>query len=129
MDKYLAMGILQTWSINTRRVLRYVLFLSLSLAVVSFTLLLIGGVQEFTDKTMTVLYRCVQVSLSCLLLFLPLILLLRLTFTHNRQKNIRRIVTTIVWMLLIFFLLNFLEVFYTFTTYGRIVSILGQEFY
>lgn len=127
LDRYLALGVLQKWSIYMRRFLRYVLFLSISLSICCFALLLLAGVQEFTDKTMALLYQCIQINLSCILLFLPLILLLRLTFTHNRKKNKRRIMTTIIWMLLIFFLLNFLEIFYTFTTYGRIVSMVERE--
>lgn len=120
VDEYIKIGILQKGSMHMRRLLRYVLFLCVWLALFCFILFALGGFQEFTDTTMAILYYCMQINLSCLLLFLPLILLLRLRFTYNRKKNIRRVVSTLLWMLLIFSFLNLLEIFYTFTTYGKI---------
>ncbi len=119
-EEYIKIGVLQKGSIHMRRFLRYVLFLCSWLALFCFVLLILGGFQEFTDTTMAILYYCMQINLSCLLLFLPLILLLRLRFTYNRRKNMRRVVSTLLWMLLIFSFLNLMEIFYTFTTYGKI---------
>lgn len=102
------------------RLLRYVIFLCVWLVLFCFILFVLGGVQEFTDTTIAILYYCMQINLSCLLLFLPLLLLLRLRFTYNRKKNIRRVVSTLLWMFLIFSFLNLLEIFYTFTTYSKI---------
>lgn len=120
VNEYIKIGVLQKGSLQIRRPLSYVLFLCVWLALFCFVLFVLGGFQEFTDATMAILYYCMQINLSCLLLFLPLILLLRLRFTYNRKKNIRRVISTLLWMLLIFSFLNLLEIFYTFTTYGKI---------
>ncbi|MGL4524936.1 MAG: hypothetical protein ACRCVN_05395 [Spirochaetia bacterium] len=118
-NKNIFSGVFHKVAVIMRRALRYFLHLSSSLAGFTFFLLLISDWQNFSDPSVKFLYHCLRISLMSILFFLPLLLLFRITITHRTKKTFKRVLATLLWMLTVFFLINVLEFFYTFTRYGK----------